>query len=540
MPNKKVIEYPKRVCVIGGGPAGVITAATLLADGHNVRLLECKGGFGGTWHRDVTYVGSGLQTQDRLYGFAEDSDEAFDQPFRSSAYVAQYLCDYAARHGVKNVATFHALVERVEKSDNLWSVRWRNEDGQAYSAEFDCVAVCTGTTCEPFFPSPLRGVKQDGEVRVLHSSQLTSLEAVTGKRVVVVGGAKSATECATACAGLYTGGKGAAREVTLVARRLHDQLPRKLFGLLSTKYVLFSRFSEGFNPPIDLAVGGYALPAWLSKFIGVKVMPAAIAHESGWLATSPYRDVDGRPPDTTRAATMNPLFQQAVNSKQVRVLARPCEIVRLGPGSAVELSNGETLPCDVVVAATGFKTEFAFFDEATAQRLGVPRVAEATNASETRRELSLYRGILASDEPTIAFNGFNSSFINTMTMEVSAHWISDVFGGSIILPPAAERRAAAKRRVEALRAVMPNGAGKFTGPYIGYTLDPLLRDMGVPTLRTNNCFSENLAPRLPSHFRLLHDERRVRPGERRLYLSFKAVVVILFVFAISAMALRVL
>ena len=64
--------------------------------------------------------------------------------------------------------------------------------------------------------------------------------------------------------------------------------------------------------------------------------------------------------------------------------------------------------------------------------------------------------------------------------------------------------------------------GVVTGPYIGHYVDELIRDMGMPTMRTSNFLKEYFGTFFPSRYRTLGVElKAAREGrlKRRFYLG---------------------
>lgn len=105
---------------------------------------------------------------------------------------------------------------------------------------FDFVVVATGMYGRPNMPRT-RG-REDFEGEVLHSSDFKNREAACGKRVVVVGGGKSAIDCAVASV------KGGAEHVTLLYREAHWPVPRYLLNQIPIKYATYSRLGQALLP----------------------------------------------------------------------------------------------------------------------------------------------------------------------------------------------------------------------------------------------------------------------------------------------------
>ena len=79
--------------------------------------------------------------------------------------------------------------------------------------------------------------------------------------------------------------------------------------------------------------------------------------------------------------------------------------------------------------------------------------------------------------------------------------------------------------------------GVFTGPYIGHYVDELMRDMGMPTMRTSNFLKEYFGSFLPSRYGTLGEElKAAREGrlKRRFYLgSLHVLAAIVVIWIVS-------
>jgi hypothetical protein len=166
-------------------------------------------------------------------------------------------------------------------------------------------------------------------------------------------------------------------------------------------------------------------------------------------------------------------------------------------GSAVELDTGERIDADVVVFATGWRQGAAFLD------------ADLRSCVQENGSFHLYRHILPPEEPHLGFIGYASSTACQLTSEVAAHWLSQCFRGDLALPTIAEMKLEISRVLLWTSEVVPAcREGYFIGPYLAHYIDDLVRDMGLPTVRTSNPLTEYFAPLWPRRYRGLGDERR--------------------------------
>jgi len=142
-------ETPRKVIVVGGGPAGLEAARVAALRGHNVTLYEKQDRLGGRW-----YLGSQVPCKEHFYDLIE------------------YFRDQALKHGAKI------------------------ETGRAVSAEDvaaqnpDVVVVAVGAS--PIVP-PIPGADRD---LVVTTDDVLAGKAQVGENVVIVGGGSCGAETA--------------------------------------------------------------------------------------------------------------------------------------------------------------------------------------------------------------------------------------------------------------------------------------------------------------------------------------------------------
>jgi thioredoxin reductase len=217
----------KRVAVIGAGPAGLASAKELLAEGHEVVVLEKANALGGVWQRGVSDL------RDRTANVLETttstssafnttySDFPIQAEFPNSPeiycmpqeYYMNYLKDYCLAFDLERHIHFRENVVKVDRDNDtgMWHVMTERESGKSMNTrkspskasklmeyEFDFVVVCSGQTNIPFIPM-LNGQKNfKGTIR--HSSELKSAQEIIdlyeNKRVLCVGAGETASDVA--------------------------------------------------------------------------------------------------------------------------------------------------------------------------------------------------------------------------------------------------------------------------------------------------------------------------------------------------------
>ncbi len=214
--------HVKKVAIIGGGVAGLNTARALSARGLQCTIFEKEADVGGVWRSN--YSGYGVQVPRNLYEFLDFPFSTVKEwDFPTGAQVQAYIKAFKAKHvdGVATTRVGSGVTSLAPRTDGArgWSVSTATDK----DLPFDYAVLCTGLYSTPFVPA----IKAEGSAaQVVHSTAFTSAEAAKGKHVVVLGGCKSALDCAVAAA------NAGAASTTLLSRKAHWGTPRKIAGVL--------------------------------------------------------------------------------------------------------------------------------------------------------------------------------------------------------------------------------------------------------------------------------------------------------------------
>ena len=235
----------KSVAIVGGGPAGLVAAKTLLYSHprtFQVTLFEKSDRIGGLWavdkHCNDVFMPAEMRTNLSKYTVVF-SDLAWESVnikpelrngtagpsstdgnpvpiFPKAWQVNRYLAEYARRYIPEDVISLSTEVQRAERLEKDGRVSWKivslqRRQGEPIEREsiFDYLLVGSG-----FFSKPrdlaceFEGfARDDGTVPLVHSSQYRTLSDVLpmnqnlkGKKLLVVGGANSGGEVAASVA----------------------------------------------------------------------------------------------------------------------------------------------------------------------------------------------------------------------------------------------------------------------------------------------------------------------------------------------------
>jgi len=476
--------HVKRVAIIGAGVAGLQLAERLQkVDGMHVTILESTSKVGGVWSSN--YADFGLQVPKELYEFP-----AFPYPkdrvwarFPKGPEVQEYIEAFAAHFGLNALIRFNTTVVAAKplEHDHGWEVTTNTSGVGAVTTEsFDFVVVATGMyggAC-PHMPAHLGKETFKGEV--LHSFDFTRREQAAGKRVVVVGGGKSAVDCAVAAV------KGGASEVTLLFRKAHWPVPRKILDLIPFKFATYSRFGHALLPTHhDVCALVWWLHAlftpikWLVWRLVELIFTWQFQLSKEMLPTSRI-EIDV----FTGGQILTYDARDMIRAGSLKVCKNSIETYT--PNGVDLTRDGASIDCDMVVYGTGFVKSYAYLDAATQAKLHIQRDG-----------LYLYRSMLPVEVPGLAFLGSEvSTFNNILTHGLQAAWLAKVLTGVISLPPPKLLQADIEAEMNWKRTWMPSTSARAAIQQLHMPKyhDRLVADMGMRTCRKSNPLSELLMP----------------------------------------------
>src|SRR5271156_6630527 len=229
--------------IIGAGPAGFSTAASLQAKGLRAVILDKAGAVGSVWRRH--YDRLHLHTDRGHSGLPGLAMPSTYGRYPSRAQFVDYLENYAARFNLRPV--FNTTVRAIRRDGTRWLV----EAGVNLQSA-PIVVVATGWADFPYLPRwpGMDAFRGD----IVHSSDYRKPAPYAGKRVLVVGFGNSGGEIALDLA-------EAGIDVSLAVRGPVQILPRDLLGFPILSWAILyrrlpPRIVDIINAPIlRLAVG---------------------------------------------------------------------------------------------------------------------------------------------------------------------------------------------------------------------------------------------------------------------------------------------
>lgn len=497
-------SHVKKVAIVGGGVAGLQTARALSKIGKECVIFERGDNVGGVWRSN--YDSFGLQVPKELYEFPE-----FPWPshvkqgyYPTGPETQAYIESFAKHFGLERHIRFNTSVHKISKpneSSQTWQLRY-GTDGEAVQEEdFDFVVVATGMySSNPNIPQVPGQNEFQGEV--YHSCTFTDAQVCEGKKVVVIGGGKSAIDNAVS-------GAKHGESSTLIYRSAHWPVPRHLCNLVPFKWGTYSRFGHFMLQPHHDA-NGFA-QVMHKIFSPVKWVWWRVVEQMFKLQ---FRLPKEMIPDTpievdvfSGGQILNYEFRDMLRAGKVK--ATKGSLQKMTPKGAV-LQDGTEVEADVLVFGTGFGKSYDVLESSLRERLDLERDG-----------LYLHRNVLPPRLPGLAFVGAEvSTFNNILTHGLQAEWLARVMQGNVELTPDEMSRAVEQEQAWK-RSWMPatSARASILQLHMMKYHDVLLKDMGENHKRKGwNVLGEVFAPYNARDYSPIfeHEEERVANTEMQL------------------------
>ncbi|MFY0652378.1 MAG: NAD(P)-binding domain-containing protein [Cyclobacteriaceae bacterium] len=319
----------KKACIIGAGPSGITAAKNLIQVGiTDFVVYEKSDKIGGNWvysedgdHSSVfetTHIISSKKlSQYEDYPMPDDFP---DYPSHQQLY--NYFNGYAEHFELHKYIQFNTAIEKAElNAEGNWEIRL--SDGSV--EQFDNLLVCNGHHSVPRMP------QYPGEFsgEYIHSHDYKNNRKFIGKKVLVIGGGNSACDIAVETCRVS--------DITYISmRRGYYFVPKFLLG-----------------KPVDQMNDGVGfVPKPIRNLIFKLLLKISVGDYSNYGLQKPDHDLLNSHP------VVNSELLYFINHGKIKAKV---EIDKFS-GDTVHFKDGSAVDVDVIIAATGYKITFPFFD----------------------------------------------------------------------------------------------------------------------------------------------------------------------------------
>ncbi|MBZ9675160.1 NAD(P)/FAD-dependent oxidoreductase [Mesorhizobium sp. ES1-1] len=316
--------------VIGAGAAGLAAAHALIKAGVQTVILEKETRLGEPWHRRHRQLH--LNTHRDLSALPGAAYPAGTPAFPGREAVIHHMNAFTDSNRLP--VRFGVAVEDITLKSDHWAVR--TSVGQLLARN---VIIATGRDRQPFIPD-WKGMP-DFAGRIIHSAEFGDARDYAGKKVLVVGAGNSGFDALNHMAGVKTAA------IWLSARGGPAILPKRIFRIAVHRLSpLMAR-----------------LPLWMADAViaGTQRLVFGDLTKFG-LPAAPLGGASRLTTDYTAIAADDGAIG-AIKAGKITVVPAIREFTRDG----VVLANGNVIHPDIVIAATGYRTDL----EAMVGKLGV-------------------------------------------------------------------------------------------------------------------------------------------------------------------------
>jgi dimethylaniline monooxygenase (N-oxide forming) len=499
-----VIEKGSRIAVIGAGISGIAAANILKKNGFVPVVFEKHEKIGGVWA--TAYPEVHLQNIYKQYHFSDFGWSFKPDLHPTGEQIMKYLAE-AVEHFQLDIRLNHEILEMKEIAEG-WLVRYKNKDGMQEEL-FEYVILAAGQyTDGKNLPQYLDQELFRG--KIITERDVTSLEILDGKRVVVVGYGKSALDMATLTA------KRSA-EVHHLFRSPNWLIPEWILGAHFT-YALFTRFG-------NIMMTSWAQPTVVEQFLHNKL---SFVISSFWNLIQSIvlfqlkRNGNGKDQAAQeRLKVLIPEHKILMDFRSSGALGPENYYPLVAAGKilpyhseiecfsydAVQLKNGLVIPCDVVVLSVGYLTPtFPFLPEKYRSMLEAEKDG-----------VQLYRHLIHPRIPRLAFAGFNHGYMHVPTGEIGTQWLCAYLRGELQLSSLEEMERSLEYVRDWKRANIKfeNARSCAVSTRFQQYIDILLKELDVsPYRKLPNVFAEIFGRYEASDYRGVYEEYERKKAKR--------------------------
>ena len=354
-----------QVLVIGGGMSGVLAAVRLQEAGLPFVVIEKNSSVGGTWFEN-RYPGARVDVSNHLYCYSFEPAHHWTQYFAQQPELRKYFEDVVSNHHLQENIRLNTEVTRAvyDEDTNLWTVDTIDASGNTETHVVNSVISAVGQLNRPKLPD-VPGV-EEFQGQWCHSADWDTDMDYRGKRVIVVGAGASAFQIVPTIAADVA-------QLTVFQRVApwmfenpiyHEQVPEGKKWCLEhlpfyTRWFRFLLFWCACDGAYDSVVVD---PEWPHQERSVNEMNDFVYQMFSDYIRGQVSDneqllqkvLPDYPPMGRRTLQDNGSWLGALQRDNVTLEAQGISEVT---AEGVIASNGEVFPADIIIYATGFKTD---------------------------------------------------------------------------------------------------------------------------------------------------------------------------------------
>ena len=354
-----------KVLVIGGGMSGVLAAVRLQEAGLPFVVIEKNSSVGGTWFEN-RYPGARVDVSNHLYCYSFEPAHHWTQYFAQQPELRKYFEDVVSNHHLQENIRLNTEATRAvyDEDTNLWTVDTIDASGNTETHVVNSVISAVGQLNRPKLPD-VPGV-EEFQGQWCHSADWDTDMDYRGKRVIVVGAGASAFQIVPTIAADVA-------QLTVFQRVApwmfenpiyHEQVPEGKKWCLEhlpfyTRWFRFLLFWCACDGAYDTVVVD---PEWPHQERSVNEMNDFVYQMFSDYIRGQVSDneelllkvLPDYPPMGRRTLQDNGSWLGALQRDNVTLEAQGISEVT---AEGVIANNGEVFPADIIIYATGFKTD---------------------------------------------------------------------------------------------------------------------------------------------------------------------------------------
>lgn len=181
------------VIVIGCGMSGILAGIHLKNNRKKFIILEKAKTLGGTW-RDNTYPGLTCDVPSHAYTYSFEPNPEWSRVLPPGAEIQQYFEGVFRKYGIADFSQFDTEVTRAEWTGEAWTLQ--DQHGKQYQGKV--VVAATGVLHHPNYPQ-IKGL-EEFEGNLIHSARWDHSVPLDGKRIAIIGTGSTGVQIVSALA----------------------------------------------------------------------------------------------------------------------------------------------------------------------------------------------------------------------------------------------------------------------------------------------------------------------------------------------------